>query len=207
MKLLIIISLIIGGLIIANLEESVKIDTMKRIGSGKLYAVDKDLQLVINQAEKRITINDGNNNRLLIGKDSSGAIKIKLSQIGQDVLSAADKDMIFSSDFNMFKILESGTVTVTKAASATSKFETVSFAEDYGNPPAFLVYVQRAAGESFTTPLLFVNSTSGIVDEIAYPLSFSNHMDFFVETPSEGALFSSERIWTFKYYILREKAN
>lgn len=64
-------------------------------------------RLRMDHANNRLLVTDENNvNKLLAGMDADGNVKIKLAQDGIDVLTAADSDLIFSSDFNSFKIVD-----------------------------------------------------------------------------------------------------
>jgi len=54
-------------------EETVVIDKMNRESGGKLYAVDEDVRVYIDQANARIIIYDADGNaRVLIGFDEDG---------------------------------------------------------------------------------------------------------------------------------------
>lgn len=58
--------------------------------------------------------------RLLGGKFPDGSVKIKLSQTGKDVSTATDDELIWSSDFNLFKIVDIITVPLSATLSAGS---------------------------------------------------------------------------------------
>ena len=72
----------------------------------------------IDGLNRRIVINDGTANRLLMG-NNGGTMQVKLSQAGNNVLTAADNNLIWSSEFNSFKIVQTGTVVVPAIATGT----------------------------------------------------------------------------------------
>ncbi len=68
-----------------------------------------------------LTIYDGDNTRRLLGGQfPDGQVKIKLSQIGYDVAFATDDQLIWSSDFNMFKIVDDGSIPLSFTATGAN---------------------------------------------------------------------------------------
>lgn len=62
----------------------------------------------IDGVNHRILINDGSYDRILIGDFGDGTYGIKVSQIGKDVKTCEDFDLIMSSELNTLKTLWSG---------------------------------------------------------------------------------------------------
>lgn len=57
-------------------------------------------------------LSDGSNDRLLIGKDSTGSYVVKVSKAGFNAFDTADANLVFNSGQNVFKIVSSGTLTI-----------------------------------------------------------------------------------------------
>ncbi len=70
-----------------------------------------------NNSQEGTTVGDGTTDRVLVGfqKDGFGTGQdygIKVSQDGYNVKTASDDQLVMSSAFNMFKIVQTGTVTI-----------------------------------------------------------------------------------------------
>ncbi len=76
---------------------------------------------------------------------------IKISKIGIDVGTATEpNDFIFNSDFNTFKILESGTTTGTVSSSSTG---TVSIDHNQSFSPPIMAFSKLRGGSGHAFPL------------------------------------------------------
>lgn len=84
--------------------------------------------------------------RMLFGTYPDGEVKAKLSQPSYDVLTATDAQLIWSSDFNTFKITDKPSYTFPAIASVgafASEYQYASFPHNLLNRvPAFLVYAR-----------------------------------------------------------------
>lgn len=151
--------------------------------------------------------------RLRGGTFSDGNIKIKLSQPGYDVASAADDQLIWSSDFNSFKIVQSGTVNITVPSGSFYEQYTSTVLHGLGYIPIPLVLVTPPTGSGLTLQALpyyiytFVLGTATVpvlnMQTTASVNSTSVIIDLIAKTSI--AVFTGD--WTFKYYLLRETAN
>ena len=74
------------------------------------------LRLISNEDRTKIIKDDAGVQRLLTGYQengfSNGNVGVKLSQEGVDVLDASGDELIFSTDFNTFKIAQTGNLTI-----------------------------------------------------------------------------------------------
>jgi len=79
---------------------------------------------ISNESRTNLTKDDAGVQRLLIGYQQDGfensSVGVKMSQEGIDVLTAETDELIFSTDFNSFKIVATGEATVLKPASTLS---------------------------------------------------------------------------------------
>jgi len=86
--------------------------------------------------------------------DLQNDVGIKLSQLGFDVNTAADQDLIFSSSWPLLKIAYTGTATFNDAS------DTTIFTHDLGYPPFYIAF--RIDGDNsylFNDPQFYVNNT------------------------------------------------
>ena len=150
---------------------------------------------------------DANNMRLHAGMFPSGDIKIKLSQLGVDVLTATDDQLVWSSDFKTFKIIDSGTKEINKAALSASEVETVSHTLGYA-PLVIAFATQIGVAVQNPVPDIAVDSATGLVSKQAGINVTATGINFYVLTPSwAGNTFYTDPLdYFFRYYILQETA-
>lgn len=93
----------------------------------------------------------------------------KVSQPGYDVLTATDKQLVFSSKFNTFRVFMNGTGSVNLNGSTPQTFEVT---HGLGYVPAFMVLSEihtdfgGSAGNMYTVP--FMSPIGGDVGIIPY---------------------------------------
>lgn len=154
--------------------------------------------------------------RLHAGVYPDNSVKIKLSQLSKDVLTATDDQLIWSSDFNLFKIVQTNTesITLTNIANVVSAGkQTTTIAHNLGYKPSFLVYCETPAdsidGEQLVTlpHTQFVGDAPGggpfayfyaKVDDNNLYIAFNHgfNTDYSPSVPT----------FSIRYYLLRETA-
>ncbi len=163
-----------------------------------------------------ISVSDSNGvPRLLAGEYPDGNIKIKLSQPTYDVSTATDDQLIWSSDFNMFKIVESGVVTITVPdPMIADQVASTTITHDLGYKPAFLAYITggTAYGTSPDQVLMMPFSsryvTGGVFRGFFYTDAYSTDTTFVVRhTNNTIVTDTTGGTVEIKYYLLRETAN
>lgn len=186
-------------------RESVKKDKMKRTSGGKEFNVDENVRVIIDQANGRILINDGNDDRVLVGWDDEGFgagvdYGVKVSQAGNDVKTCASDKLVLSSEFNMFKIAATGIDSI--AGTGTGSYST-TINHNLGYIPTVLIYVSDADPPTWTTAIpLFVGGAP----------PFSAQRSFWYEaTTTQLVIHYREYLgvsltWYFRYYLMRETA-
>ena len=108
-------------------------------------------RIVMNQTTDQFLVYDANNNPIaLMGYDSTGAIVMKVAQAGENVITAPDSELVFNSEYNTLRIVESGstniaTLTATNGNEATSTF-TYTFTGEYALPPIVLAFTGNQSG-------------------------------------------------------------
>jgi len=75
---------------------------------------------------------------------------LKISKDGEDVKTCADTDLVFSSEFNTFKIYATGSGTVTPADAFSTA--TAEISHNLGYKPAFYVFVRAVSATLLIVP-------------------------------------------------------
>lgn len=158
---------------------------------------------------------DGNTNnvpQILIGSQTDGFgvgrnYGIKVAQQGIDVRDASSDQLVMSSAFNNFKIIATGSITVTRNAASPSGSSSLYVTSLGGTGIVAFAKIPGAnPNTSYQTPIIAVNNTTGIVNEytvISYDSS-TGYTTFSIFAPSSGAAYGGESTYIFKYYILVE---
>jgi hypothetical protein len=173
--------------------------------------MNKNILELKNNETTQIFKDDSGTRRVLLGKGADGFYGVKVSQEGVDVVSADLADLVFNSNNNLFKIVASGTGTVTK--DALSYQGTLVIPHGLGYRPTIIAY----ANESYLLPSLsFAPATSGGIDAGVNVYHYWVYTDafnitFVIDTPDirpsgydKYAVAISLRV---KYYLIRETAN
>lgn len=170
---------------------------------------------MIRQFNKREIIevfkDDTGTRRVLLGKGANGFYGLKVSKPGFDVYTAADDDLVFNSDNNIFKIVRKDTATVSKPANTARTVETVPHGLGYA-PLVIAFNDSSPPGIASLSPSPNINVDSG--GSVSFQAGFSvdaTNLYFFVDTPNVGGAggppYSSAITQVFTYYILQETAD
>lgn len=229
-KILLVVTIVIFLLAILA-DRSNRMPLLPDISSGKFSEDDPNARMnsitrqmnewgrqISNEDRTKITKDDTGTNRLLQGyqKDGfdNGNVGIKLSQPDIDVLTAADNELIWSSDFNSFKIVDvvtfnfATTSLTTPGTAGTYEVNTREALNPYthglGYAPAVIGFVQYSTSSysmpyqqfSIVNPTGFserraifrINSTTITVEWMLFTYNYAGN----ISTPS------------VKCYILQE---
>lgn len=149
--------------------------------------------------------------------DSSGAVRalfdvngIKVSQAGFDATTAAAGDLVFSSAFNLFKIVQTGTASINSIQTGGASMIT-TITHNLGYTPAHLVFAEFPPS---------MNGLYGLTGITLCPASFSflGASQYEVKTKIVTSANSttlkisvgdylSTGVWNFRYYLMQETAN
>lgn len=167
-------------------------------------------RLQIDHANNRLLVVDENNvPKLLAGVDGDGAIKVKLAQDGVDVLGATDEQLVWSSDFNSFKIVDTFTdtnpaLTHTASGSWGSTSRNHNIPNTYGFIPTIMA-VANISGGYWPLPLSFFDPAGPIFIKIGVKADADNiTVNTTIMTNNVTTTYAAIDI---KYYVLRETAN
>lgn len=190
---------------------------------GKLDSVVKQVnegfRLISNEDRTLIKKDDAGTQRLLLGYQkegfSNGSMGVKLSQEGVDVLDATSEQLIWSSDFNSFKILATGTFDSSPVGnpSAGSVLSAVDTVETGVLTDETLIVLAFYYDSGIAKPLPLINHTAGILVNggvIGDIMSFEPYVEdgelkinFGTYNYYNGQSISSRPI---RWYVLRETA-
>ncbi len=195
-------------------------DPQKQIESV-VKQTNEAFRMISNEARTSITKDDSGKQRLLIGYQdspgfSNGKVGIKLSQVGIDVGAATNDQLIFSTDFNSFKIVQTGTVSQTLTNSSntvTAGTQTVAIAHNLGYVPSFLVYVTAPAtfvdgNILFQLPHTTFNSSpdAGSLFTLFYATADTTNLNIVYKHRSNTDYSPNSPTFSVRYYLTRETA-
>jgi len=177
--------------------------------TSKIFQSVQNGKLRFEEGNNRIILNDGSKDRLLIGEDASGSMAVNLSQVGQDVKTAATQELIFSSSNNLFKIINSGTINLSHPVN--SLVRTTSTPHGLNYRPTVLGWFSSDATMNILeqTPAFEILPASGAVLYHARIQVNSTNIVFALDTPSgpgSNPYYTGSYTTTFKYYVLAESA-
>lgn len=187
-------------------------------------------KLRIDQGKNRMVVNDGTNDILLAGEDEDGDIVFKVAQDGYDVKTATDQQLAFSSQFNSFKILSSGSIAISKTSSSEGTSYDVT--HNFGYVPCVVAYTDSAGGlfgglsgqlPGNMLPAMHTITTVAAPGDGGYSMSYidarlyatadTTKIRFRFDTPSAGsgingvAAYSGSYTANVRYYLLAETAS
>jgi hypothetical protein len=160
---------------------------------------------------------DTGTRRVLLGKGADGFYGLKVSQTGIDVFTAANDELVFNSDNNVFKVVDSGTATIpassliTGASQYNSVTANIDIPHSYGVAPIVLAFIDLTGGSSpISMPFVWYDSvqTTILVQSSYYITSDSNSFGFtrYSVAYNQTSTFDWDDM-TVKYYVLQETAN
>jgi hypothetical protein len=181
--------------------------------------VNDHARAISNENRTKIIKDDSGTQRLLEGFQqggfSNGDVGVKVSQVGIDVASATGDQLIWSTDFNNFKIVSSGTidnVVDDPLASGTKNTVTLEHGLSFvpvviasvGSSNSGIIPTGQYANTPFWYPIISFASWTG------WGLWASVRTDsttvYFDVGNYTNVARSGMGTWTFRYYILQETA-
>lgn len=96
--------------------------------TNQINGVARDLQAL---QTTQIFKDDTGTRRVLLGKGADGFYGLKVSKAGTDVFDGNAEDMVFNSNNNIFKIVDTGTASVAFAADGTTETTTIAHGLSY----------------------------------------------------------------------------
>lgn len=72
-------------------------------------AINQNFRQIEGESRRKVVTDEDGKDRIIIGKKEDGEYAIKVSATGYDVNTATDDQLVMNSDWNMWKIISSGT--------------------------------------------------------------------------------------------------
>lgn len=174
--------------------------TNKQDGQGGGRLVTKDAQLLVN---------DGNMNRIMIGQRGDGTYGMQVSKPGFDVTSG-NANQIMNSDFNMFKIVATGTMQLVVAGAAAATSYIVNMSNTLTYAPGFMVFWDFNSVGPVMTNLPFYQifyDAAGTKTTFQYRLTAAATPGVTGVTLYTGDATGANGTYNFRYYIFQESAS
>lgn len=133
---------------------------------------------------------------------------IKVARDGIDVTTATNDQIIMSSEFNLLKIAETGTVTITRNANSAIASQVVN--HNLGTIPVVLGFVedQGIPGQVTPLPLVNISAANGAVDlKVDIEDITTTKFDATVTVPANAGFFNITQTFVVRYYVFVETAN
>lgn len=161
-----------------------------------------------NEANTKIFKDDTGMRRVLLGKGKDGFYGIRVSKPGFDVYTAADDELILTSENNLFKIVETGTVVVNKLAGDTDGGTSVAHGLGYA-PMVFAFGVQTGGTANIQVPEIVPDLSTGLIAKQTHLYVDDTNITLSITTPAwvGNAFFTDPLEYTFRYYIIRETSD
>ena len=164
-------------------------------------------KLNFEQDKNRIVGRDPDNNiRLLITSDGTN-FNMKVAKDGYDATTATGDQLVFNSDQNILKVVQSGVATLNVLAGATGGL--VSVTHGLGYAPASIAYLDQGGGGTTYTPVpTYSINTTGELSASFDVSTTTSTISFGVQLyPFPTNTFASNTQFKFKYYLLQESAS
>ena len=121
-----------------------------------VQAINDNFQQLASENRTKIITNEEGVQRVIIGRKPDGSYVLQVSKPGINVLEAGPDDLIFSSDNNLFKIVDSGEVSMNmpSVTNGTSSPQVFGYAEhdlDYAPMVIAFMTIPSAGGPGYTT--------------------------------------------------------
>lgn len=174
------------------------------------------------QKDDQIIVFDGDFNKALFGRDGSGNYVVRIAKDGFDVLLATSDQVEFDSGNNVFKIVETNTVSIASsshsAGSADNIDATVNFTGTYSSKPVVIGVTTNNTssgtgdiwgGEALVPKTYSVGSGSGVavsIAEIRKTIVSTTTAIFRLTFLNGQATSQTNAPYTIRYYVLRETA-
>lgn len=172
-----------------------------------ISSLNENFNLLQNQGRTTVIRDDEGVNRIIIGRQPDASYGIKMSKAGIDVTAATNEQLIFNSNQNVFKIVNTGTVTVNKAANETSANVFVSHGLSYA--PMVIAFGSQGGATNYDLlPDITFSITTGAISKHVSTMVTSSDINFYIATPSwTGNTFYTDPLtYKIRYYIIGETA-
>jgi hypothetical protein len=174
--------------------------------SQQLAMINKNFGELDSEATTKIFYDSNGIPSIAIGVQRDGTSRIRISQPGIDVTAATDSQLSFNSAQDVFKVVKTGTFTVSCAANTTQTF---TVAHGQTGTPIIMAYLETGSG-TFFLPTTLSTTRNDIDGHVYYNVFIEVYVDatninarFFNATASAAPLTGTYNV---RYYVLQETA-
>lgn len=164
-------------------------------------AINQNFRQIEGESRRKVVTDEDGKDRIIIGRKEDGTYAIKVSADGYDVNTATDSQLVMNSDWNMWKIVASGS-TLSLAYSATKRASSITLnSTNIGYISDICIPIRNATVplatifDANTKPQIFVRDT-------AYKKLLSFSTVFFNDGTNQADVYYSFFLWD-KYLVVR----
>lgn len=171
-----------------------------------------DSQLILKDDYTTRTYYDASNPRIALGKLPDNTYGLWVSKPGQDVTkstASANNNLIFNSNQNVFKIVQTGTVTLTGALAQNTNSISVIVGDSSKPAPAVLCFLPTYSNAGTTLPAFnwTIQSGFGGLAQIIYSSTTSTGGNWLLTLATNNFTMSNDtQSYIIRYYVLQESA-
>lgn len=172
-----------------------------------LNEINGIMRTIQNEQRVKIFKDDVGMRRVLLGKGKDGFYGMKVSPDGTDVTTAADDELIFNSNQNVFKVLRTGVVTATKPADEHVWFTDVEL--DLDNNPALLAFIELDYGNGIVyepLPNIRINISTGVVTLQVKAYVKNTQLRVEIDATQTESFYAQSLSYDIRYFLLQESA-
>ena len=173
--------------------------------SSNLNSVNKLIKEVNGSKVTQVFKDRTGTNRVLLGSGADDFYGLKVSKSGVDVYGASDDQLVFNSEQNVFKIVSTGSTSITLPASPNDSYS-VTVAHGLSTVPAVIAYVDDGTS-STRVQMPYYMLSLGTPNEVKAAFFFlvdDTNITFIITT---NYSFIANNTYTFRYYTLQETAS
>ncbi len=141
-------------------------------------AINQNFRQIESESRRKVVTDENGYDRIIIGKQEDGTYSIKVSGVGVNVGTATDDQLVMNSDWNMWKIIASGTTygmsgTMKRSSGITLNSTNVGYVADICIPIRNLTVPNASLFSFDSKPQVFMRSNINKRD-MNYTLNFYN---------------------------------
>jgi hypothetical protein len=170
------------------------------------------LRELYSRDQLQIFKDDSGTRRVLLGRGANGFYGLKVSKEGFDVFTAADDELVFNSNQNVFKVVGQGTVEVTSSGVAATNY---TIAHNLGFSPTVVAFLNSVdiggLANNIDIPLptwLDISVNGDLAGNVVFGAWIDHAVD---DTNYYIKIYNGTGVATdtypVKYYLLQETAN
>lgn len=127
-----------------NTSDTINVDAVKAHATEGIAYRSEDATGAprVIQRDDQIIIHDGANNKAIFGRDAYGEYVVMVAKDGFDVLTTDYENLIFNSGNNLFKILDTGVISISHVHT-TNSAKTTTVAHGQASRPTVICFANN----------------------------------------------------------------